>query len=1049
MISRTSWLARSSLSPKVAPRDTSPSHAFSTSTRCSICGKQDAMGSLLLQGLNVAQKAAVTSDASVLQVLAPPGSGKTKTLTSRVAHLIAHNGYDPQNVICCTFTVKASREMRERLRGLVGPELESKLVMGTFHSICRRLLVAYGYLIGIPKGFGIADSSDSISIVKRIIKRLNLTLEPKATRSKISAQKARAKTLEDIRKSTPKQADKQDFVTAFYEYENDLAASQLLDYDDLLLRCVDLLRAYPACVSNVEALLIDEFQDTNVVQFELMKLLAAKNKRITIVGDPDQSIYGFRSAEIENLRRMKATYPETVVINLEENYRSASAVLKLAQRVIEQDTTRPPKKLKATHCFGTQPVLRRLPNANEEALWIATEIKRISMMTGSLLAHSDFAILLRSAYLSLLIEKALAKSGIPYRMVGGQRFFDRAEIRILIEYLRTISHPDNNQAFLAIINTPSRGIGETTIAELVRLGEERNGSLWTVIQKVLSGSLAIDKKVSRSAEQELWRLVKLIRNARDKVLISHPGNVPSMLIDLVVRSIGFEDYLKKKFKDDHEDRLENVKELITHASEVLTDPAVEESLPNIDGIEQDSSNGGEQALAQFLANIVLSTEAKEAGSGEDKPRVTISTIHSAKGLEWPVVFIPALYEGSIPHSRAEDTDEERRLLYVAMTRAQALLTMTFPMGQSRDETPLTLSQFLPTEIHRLLTSTGPLFSDKTVQDMAMILRRPAPSQEDLVKSLESMRAGGSQVDDEWPADGSHKPKNMPFSDSNTLGEGLDGGSKVRQSNQSGFIRSDLSRTAGHASSTMQNVSLFSSSNTTMGFTTASHQMKTAHVHDLTRSSSDPLPPNKKAKLSKSSSVNGNITAYLSNATNQSPMPDAGRSSTVSVHLPRAKVTPQLTLPPLRRDVPTPSMNGIPSELSSHRLNSRSGMVQNRPVPSKEIPNSRGRYVTLFSSSPPPPEIDERGEGADTVEREEESQERVSEPKGTKTTLLKQPAKSRSVPFKSHLHSRPANTMHSTTMSSIGQPGGYNTVSSYGKTLGLRRTMNGWDSRKNK
>jgi len=1006
----------------------------------------------LLQGLNIAQKTAVTSEASVLQVLAPPGSGKTKTLTSRVAHLIAHNGYDPQNVICCTFTVKASREMRERLRTLVGPELESKLVMGTFHSICRRLLVAYGYLIGIPKGFGIADSSDSMSIVKRIIKRLNLTLEPKATRSKISAQKARAHTLEDVRKSAQKQAGKQDFVTAFYEYESDLAASKLLDYDDLLLRSVDLLRAHPACVSNVEALLIDEFQDTNVVQFELMKLLATKNKRITIVGDPDQSIYGFRSAEIENLRRMKATYPDTVVINLEENYRSASAVLKLAQRVIEQDSTRPPKKLKATHSFGTLPVLRRLPNANEEASWISAEIKRISMMTGPLLAYSDFAILLRSAFLSLLIEKALTKSGIPYRIVGGQRFFDRVEIRILIDYLRTISHPDNNQAFLAIINTPSRGIGEATVAELVRVGEERHFSVWTVVQKVLSGSLAIDRKLSRSVEQDLWRLVKFINSARDKVLITLPGNVPSMLIDLVVRSIGYEDYLKKKYKEDHEDRLENVNELITHAAEGLIDPAAEESLPDIDGVEQDSSNGGQEALAQFLANIVLSTEVREGESGDDKSRVTISTIHSAKGLEWPVVFIPALYEGSIPHSRAEDTDEERRLLYVAMTRAQALLTMTFPMGQSRDDTQLILSQFLPTELHRLLTSTGPLFSDKTVKEIAMILRRPPPSQEDLVRSLESMSAGGSQLDDEWPADGSYKPRAVQFSESKSFGEALTAGSKFRQPSSSAFMRSDVPRGARHdmPSTTMQDVSSHSTSNTTMGFTTASDHMKAEHAHDLERSSSDPFPPRKKAKLSKSGSGNAMIATYFSHPTEQSSIPDVSKSFARSVSLLSYQVRTQPTIPPLRRVAPTPSISGIPSELSSHKLNSRSGILQNRPVLSKEVSsNSKRRYIMLDSSSPPPLDIGQNVGEVDGVVSEEEIQEQESKSKGVETRLVEQTAKSGIAPFKGHLHSRPVNTMHSTTMSSIRQIGGYNTVPSSGKKLGMGRMMKGWDARKNK
>ncbi|KAK5064523.1 hypothetical protein LTR84_000356 [Exophiala bonariae] len=1013
------------------------------------------METVLLQGLNVAQKAAVTSEASVLQVLAPPGSGKTTTLTARVGHLITHHGYNPQNVICCTFTVKASREMRERLRGLIGPELETKLVMGTFHSICRRLLAVYGHLIGVPKGFGIADSSDSASIVKRIIKRLHLSLEPRAARSKISSQKSKGKTPEDLRKSHQKQVEKQEFVTVFQEYESDLAASQLLDYDDLLLRCVDLLRAYPACVSNVEALLIDEFQDTNIVQFELMKLLAAKHKRITIVGDPDQSIYGFRSAEIENLRRMKATYPHTVVINLEENYRSASAILKLAQQLIEQDNGRPPKKLKATRCYGTKPVLRRLPNPNEEALWIANEIKRINIMTGPLLVHSDFAILLRSAYLSLLIEKALTSQGIPYRMVGGQRFFDRVEIRILIEYLRTISHPDNNQSFLAIINNPSRKIGETIIAEMVRLGEERKISVWTVAQKVLVGDIAFDKRFPTAAEQALARLVAMIKSARQKVSTTLPANVPSMLIDLVVKSIGFEDYLKTKYKEDHEERLENVKELITHASEVIVGSTDDQSLPVIDGVDQEPLDGGQEVLAQFLSNIVLSSEVEKGDSGDEKPRVTISTIHSAKGLEWPVVFIPALYEGSIPHSRAEDTDEERRLLYVAMTRAQALLTMTFPMVQSREETPSTLSQFLPPELHRLVASTGPIFGDKVIEDVATILRRPVPSQEDLVKSLETMTADGSQVDNLWPVDGSRRPFAMPFSGTKLesdfarpLGEALAGGSKTQHSKYPGTGKGEFSRSlsSNGVSTTMRDVSTFSTSNMTIGFTTASYQMKTAPIPDLKRSSSDPLSPKKKSKLSKSSSGNGNIATFFAKPATQSPLP----VPIASFGAPSpTKVRPELIRPTPPRPVQATSTNTIPAELSLHRLQYGSGVINNRPLVSNASSTNKGRYGLIYSS--PPPEsatISEVSNSEGTPSAENNENTRQSNEK--LTSSKEQPTKSSTVPFKNHLLSRPVNTMHSTTMSSLGQAGGFNTTSGYGKkTLGVRRQMNGWEARKNK
>lgn len=1002
----------------------------------------------LLAGLNVAQKAAVTSSASVLQVLAPPGSGKTKTLTCRVAYLVAHYGYNPQNVLCCTFTIKAAREMRERLRSLVGCELESKLVLGTFHSICRRYLVAYGHLIGIPKGFGIADSSDSNNIVKRIVKRLKLSIDHKTARSKISKHKAGGKRLEDLPKGSQKRLEQQEFVTVFHEYEAALATSQLLDYDDLLLRCVDLLRAYPGCVSNVEALLIDEFQDTNVVQFELMKLLASAQRRITIVGDPDQSIYGFRSAEIENLTRMKVFYPETIVINLEENYRSASAVLELAQNVIEQDASRPQKKLKATHCHGTPPVLRRLPNPNEEALWIASEIKRVTTMTGGLLVHSDFAILLRSAYLSLLIEKALANSGIPYRMVGGQRFFDRVEIRIIIDYLRSISHPDNNQALLAIINVPSRKIGETSLAELIKLGEDKKLSLWAVVQKVLAGDLNPEKKLSKPAEQELGRLIALIKTARQKMITFHAATVPSKLIDFVVKSLDFENYLKKKYKDDHEDRLENVKELTTHAADVLLQTQSEEPLAAVDGLEQDTSNGGEEVLAQFLANIVLSTDVENSEEGNDKPRVTISTIHSAKGLEWPVVFIPAVYEGSIPHSRAEDNDEERRLLYVAMTRAQALLTMTLPLLQSREQAESILTQFLPPKTHRHLAEVGPLFDDRTIQDISNILRRAMPSQENLAKSLQAMCGAESMVDDVWPSDGSRRPISMLPSGSQSMPEfgrplaEVLAAQRQQHSKYSTFTKAPELRVGNGTATTMSDIGGFSTSNMTLGFTTASFQLKT-NTPDLTRSSSDPLPPQKKPKLSKSSSAQGNIVTFFarpSTQTETSPEP----TSTLQCETHRYEDNiPASKLPPLndeRRDI---GSSGIPAELSSHKLNFRNGMMNRRPARMNGTNgNAKRRYGNIYSSSAPPPD-------------KEAKQQHVAEDENRTAVAVEfkqSVAESSATPLTTYILTKPATTMHKTTMSSIGRSTYSSGISSSGigrKTLGVRRTMNGWDNRKNK
>ncbi|KAJ9605034.1 ATP-dependent DNA helicase srs2 [Cladophialophora chaetospira] len=1009
----------------------------------------------LLAGLNLAQRAAVTSPASVLQVLAPPGSGKTKTLTCRVAYLISHYGHNPQNVICCTFTIKAAREMRERLRGLVGDQIESRLVLGTIHSICRRYLVAYGHLIRIPKGFGIADTSDTNSIIKRICKRLSLSIEPKIARARISSHKAKGKTLEDLPKKVPKELKEQEFITVFHEYETALATSKLLDYDDLLLRCVDLLRAYPACVSNVEALLIDEFQDTNIVQFELMKLFASANRKITIVGDPDQSIYGFRAAEIENLNRMRIFYLETVVINLEENYRSTSAVLKLAQDVIEQDENRPQKKMKATHCHGTRPVLRRLPNPNEEALWIASEIKRTMTMTGGLLIHSDFAILLRSAYLSLLIERALTNAGIPYRMVGGQRFFDRVEIRIIIDYLRTISHPENNQAFLAIVNTPSRKIGETAIAEMLKLGEENKLSLWLVAQKVVSGELKPTKKLTRPAEQELTRLLSLIKAGRQMTDTASPAaTVPSKLIDFVVKSLDYENYLKKKYKDDHEDRIENVKELVTHASEVLLQTGAEEPLATIAGVDQVVSNGGQEVLAQFLANIVLSTDV-ETEEGNDKPRVTISTIHSAKGLEWPVVFIPAIYEGSIPHSRAENTDEERRLLYVAMTRAQALLTMTFPIMQSRDQGESIITQFLPNELHHHVSRTGPLFDDRVIMDIASILRRPVPSQEDLAKALQSMPEEDSREDDIWPSDGSRKPFPMLAGDA----QGLQGFGRPLGdffSDQAHPYRS-YSTTAGpgrilgsgsyESATTMGNAAVFSTSNMSLGFTTAGHQLK--NVPEFGRSSSDPAPPSKKPKLSKSASAQEGIASFFSKPTLQTSQPSVESAMPIAVqNLYRQRKHDHEAMQ--QRQSLQSSVYGvqaIPAELSSHKLNFQNGIIKRPSAPLREVsPNAGRRYGGLYSSSPPPEDSGKRGishiNGNENAINQTSAE---SKPVTPDFDLTEDTDSERSV-------TKPATTMHKTTMSGVGSGGfssfGSNT-SGFRKTLGVRRTMASWNDRKHK
>ncbi|KAF1933898.1 UvrD-helicase-domain-containing protein [Didymella exigua CBS 183.55] len=625
---------------------------------------------VLLQGLNEAQKDAVTSPAGVLQVLAPPGSGKTKTLTARVAYHVIHERLQPWNIIICTFTIKAAREMKERIKGFVGEKLEAKLILGTFHSVARRFLSRYGQEIGIDKNFGIAGTDDSKAIIKRIVNRYQYMVEPGYARSRISSLKAKGITAADFA-ATKKKAEDSEFSQIYSSYQEHLKAANLLDYDDLLIRCVDLLRQHPSCVSTIQAVLIDEYQDTNNIQYELMKLMAQRTQRITIVGDPDQSIYSFRAAEIKNLLRMRMEFPEAIVINLEKNYRSAGSILSAALAVIEQDDSRPEKALLATHCIGEQPTLRHLATANVEAQWIVDEIKRTQTLSAGLLTYNDYSVLLRSAALSLSLERELGRAGIPYRMVGGKRFFDRAEIKIILSYLRVINNPDNNDAIVNVINTPSRKIGEKTIKALLEEAEVRKVPLWTLIRDVAQGRRNPVTKLSASATQGITLFFRVIYTAREK--LEPAQGEPWNLLDLITHvfnQTAFEAYLKQTHKENWKDRLANVDELIAQATQMSTaitdcEMGFNDALPEVDGIVQRPDSPAD-ILSKFLVNVALATEV-EREDGEEACQVTISTIHAAKGLEWPVVFIPAVYEGSLPHSRAEDHDEERRLLYVGMT----------------------------------------------------------------------------------------------------------------------------------------------------------------------------------------------------------------------------------------------------------------------------------------------------------------------------------------------------------------------------------------------
>lgn len=1000
----------------------------------------------LLEGLNEAQRHAVTTPAAVLQVLAPPGSGKTKTLTARVAYLVHHARLKPWNIIVCTFTIKAAREMKERICALIGEKTASKLILGTFHSVARRFLAKYGQEIGIEKNFSIADSGDSLSMIKRIIKHSEYSVDPKKSKDRISNLKSKGITAAEFR-ATTKKADEHEFACVFSEYEERLKMSNLLDYDDLLLECIRLLRKHPECVNSIEAVLIDEYQDTNNIQYELMTLLAQKMKRITIVGDPDQSIYGWRSAEVENLYKMRNAYPDTLVVNLEENYRSSGCILSSASAVIEQDETRPDKSLQATHCVGEQPTLRHLRDAAVEAEWIVKEIRRTKTLAAGMLDFSDYAILVRSSSLSRAIESELPKHQIPYRMVGGKKFFDRAEIKLVLDYLRIIDQPHHNDALVRIINTPKRGIG-SSIPDLLEEAESKGMSLWTLVHKFARAEYTPATEVKAQAEKGMKAFVNIILTSQQKLHSKEDDG--SNLFDVithVLQKAGIQAHLKKDYKDQWEERWANVEELVGQATQMITaaeGSEEDDALPLVDGIEQRASTPAD-ILSKFLASVTLSTELVSPDS-EQPQQVTICTMHAAKGLEWPVVFIPAVYAGQFPHSMADDNDEERRLLYVGMTRAQALLYLSCPVKHEKQET--TLSPFISSpDIQKLFSPRGPSMGSSTISDLALILRRPCPSSSDVQAARDSVER---IEDDEYPVD-----REMIHTDKPTWGS-YDFESapvpKRRKTDSSSFqstveVATTMSRSTGYS------VAKTTLPSGNMGFTTARVQQQILEEAKAVGALIS-APNASKGKLAYKK-VKLDVKETKTGVHKPSKPRAAGQGAITSFFSKPAKTVPPSAAPPIYEtpekadeDPPVynpqfnrsssantgnealseisngqtqPNRQYRPLAFSSHRPSSRPMLTKPKKL---EAELESERYV-LLSSSPPRTRNKSPVRPLKMSENLEDPHELPSPSKPT--------AASNSVSS-----FRPASTFHTTSVAQLqGNSGAQR------KTLGTRRSMQGW------
>ncbi|KAI1633275.1 P-loop containing nucleoside triphosphate hydrolase protein [Biscogniauxia mediterranea] len=959
----------------------------------------------IFKSLNKAQRRAVSSEAPTVAILAGPGSGKTHTLTSRVVWLIDHVGFKPCDVMVATFTVKASNEMKTRIGHALGGGREKKIILGTFHSIARRYLAAYGKLIGLDPKFGIADDSDSRGVINRICKRLGAPIEPPVARAWISKRKAKGTSDEQVVKAKNGQAvESKALEQCFREYQDHLERSNLLDYDDLLVRCVELLRKFPHCVSNIQTVLIDEYQDTNGVQYDLMKLFAQKNRRITIVGDPDQSIYGWRSAEIRNLHRLLRDFPGTDEISLEENYRSSSSILAASLNVIQQDEDRYKKALLPVHDKGSRPVLRKLKTPTQEAEWIVSEIKRIRLLSGNMINFDDVAILLRSASLSRHIESVLGREGISYRMVGGFKFYERAEIKIVLDYMRIIHQPHNNDALARIINVPKRGVGETTIKSLLEEAERGSMSLWDLLDKHCRGDRIAKTALRKNIEQKIsGELIRLIGSLRRKLRPS--DGTPINLVDIIqqlLRDLQFEKYLEDTYGPEYESRWANIQEFVNLAEEFMRQGQLEEEpLPAVDRLEQAPDN---DVLAKFLANVTLASDKQtEDKDQEGKRLVTVSTIHAAKGLEWPVVFVPAVYKGSIPHVRSDDDNEERRLLYVAMTRAKVLLYLSCPLytgNNGGSGGAVSLSPFVE-DLTSSFLQRGPSFDRPVMSQVARILRRTLPPDDVIYKGMPVMTA---PEDNLFPID-PNQPQQPATIESDRYGQNV--GPRKRQKLQSGqkavqVAEESVEGWAAPYATTMDKAGSFTIPS---GFTTAGAHLATVtaaaaaataeaksapkhHSAGNTRRPPPTRPPGQR-----------NLLGYGYGVTNHDkskqradePMPSSSRSSSILASAP-PYARPSSLHPHRRRpNYPTPTTTtssslltptapqpAIAPALAAHKLGP--ARLPSKPVTTTsnshyhgqdeagtaaatpQMQKQKQKQYACFSSSPPQPASPEKRTG---------------------------------------------------------------------------------------
>jgi len=622
----------------------------------------------ILSSLNPQQAEAVKTTEGPLLILAGAGSGKTRVITVRIAYLIAEKDVAPNNILAVTFTNKAAAEMRARVEDLLkGTKLPSAPLISTFHSLCVRILrqdiekLEQGY----SRSFTIYDTDDSTKVIKTCLKELGIDekqLPPRTVRNAISSAKNSDRTATEFASATDYNDEKRAAIGRVFQMYNDkLKQANALDFDDLLIKTVELLRSSTETRekynSKFKYILVDEYQDTNPLQFNLIGFLTEKQQNICVVGDDAQSIYGFRQADIRNILEFENHFPSAKVILLEQNYRSTQTILDAAHAIIENNVNQKKKKLWTANAGGEKVLYYQAYDADGEARFVASKIEEHRRRSVS----DKIAILYRTNAQSRVFEEALRRLRIEYNIVGGFSFYERAEIKDVIAYVKLALNPFDDIALLRVINTPPRGLGKQSLDELQNQARKRGSSLWMTIATITDKSLNENVNLTPRAKESLRGFKRTIEGLIRKVEeAEHSDKKVSDVVIAAIEDTGYASMLRVEATDESEARLENLEELVNAA------------------VDYDKQQ--EDALRDFIDHAALTSDTDKY---DRNAGVTLMTVHSAKGLEFPIVFLVGLEDGIFPHSRsisdAKELEEERRLAYVAITRAEKILYVTHSM----------------------------------------------------------------------------------------------------------------------------------------------------------------------------------------------------------------------------------------------------------------------------------------------------------------------------------------------------------------------------------